>query len=104
MWWVLTQIIAIFFIFLAQVSNRYFGFSILGFLSYSSIMIGICAWLLPLSYSLAPTFFSVYFLGIICLSIFGVIGSNLIFHETISLTNYIGIFGSILCCILINWK
>src|SRR6056297_251753 len=102
MWWI-TQIIAIFFIFLAQVLNRHFGLSFYGVTCYSMITVFILSWLLPLSYQLAPSFFQAYFLGIIALSVFGVIGSNLFFNDAISLINYIGIFLSLGGCVLINY-
>ena len=100
--WVVTQIIGIFFVFLAQVSNRYFGLSMLGVLNYIGITAIFLSWLLPLSYQLAPSFFQPYFLGIIMLTIFGLIGGNIFFNDNISVVNYLGIFISFIGCILIN--
>lgn len=100
--WILLQTIGIFFIYIAQVSNRYFGLSFYGVLNYILITALILSWILPLSYQLAPSFFQPYFLGIILLTIFGLVGSNFLFNDNISLVNYIGIFVSLAGCVLIN--
>lgn len=100
--WALLQIIGIFLIYIAQVSNRYFGLSFFGVFNYVAITALFLSWMLPLSYQLAPSFFQPYFLGIIMLTIFGLVGSNFLFNDSISWINYLGIFISLIGCILIN--
>ena len=100
--WIIYQIIGIFFVFIAQVSNRYFGFTFYGVSSYCLITVFLLSWLLPLSYQLAPSFFQPFFLGIILLCIFGLFGSYIIFGDKITLLNILGIIISIIGCLLIN--
>lgn len=100
--WIVLQIIGALFVFLAQASNRYYGFTIPGVLIYSAIAILLLSWILPLSYQLAPSFFQPYFMGLVLLSIFGLIGSCIIFGETITLINFIGIVIIFIGSVLIN--
>ncbi|MFW6046528.1 MAG: hypothetical protein ACOCP4_01910 [Candidatus Woesearchaeota archaeon] len=102
--WIIIQLIGIFIVFLAQMFNRYFGLSIYGVGMYMFLTVFFLSWILPYAYQIAPTFFQAYFLGIVGLSSFGLIGSYLVFNESLQLINIIGVVIAIIGCILMNIK
>jgi len=99
--WIIYQILGCLLVFIAQSSNRKFGFSVNGVSIYFFINLFLC-YFFPKSYELAPNFYSPYFLGVVLLSVFGVIGSYFIFNDNISTVNVIGILVAFVGCILIN--
>jgi len=48
------------------------------------------SWIFPLSFIKGPTFFQVWFLGIVMLSLFGALSSVFYFNEMLNIINYIG--------------
>jgi drug/metabolite transporter (DMT)-like permease len=99
-WWAL-QIAAGLMIFTSHVVNRRLGLCLTSYLYYSLISVCFTAWMLPLSYQKAPSFFQPWFLGLITLNVFGMMGSVFYFHETVNWYNWLGALISILGCVLI---
>lgn len=88
--WILWTIVSFLFISGAQFVNRYYGMCWTSYIIYTSICVLITGWTLPLSYQLAPSLLHPWFLSIGCLSILGFIGSIFLFHDAVSIWNYVG--------------
>lgn len=96
--WIFWTLVSFLFISLAQFVNRHYGMCWTSYLIYSFICIFITGWTLPLSYQLAPSLLHPWFMSIGFLAIVGFLGSIFIFHDVVSIWNYIGavviLFGS----------
>ncbi len=88
-WW-LTQIFACFVVFTAQLINRKWGLQLGTYLYYCFIAICFTGWLYPLSFSSAPSFLQVWFIGLASLTLYGFLGS-VIFSEPILLWHILGV-------------
>jgi len=88
--WIFWTVVSFLFISFAQFSNRHYGLCIKSYLIYTCICVLITGWTLPLSYQTAPTLLHPWFLSIGLLSIMGFLGSVFIFHDSASITSYIG--------------
>jgi hypothetical protein len=65
----------------------------LTWLSYSIIVMGECgfvAWLLPLAFSKAPSFFQAWMAGVVLQTVTGTLSSLLIFKEVPTIKHIIG--------------
>ena len=100
-WWLL-QLLSAFFIFTSHVFNKQIGLCTASYLYYCLVTIFLAGWMLPLSYQKAPTFFQPWFLGIGSLTIFGVLGSVLWFHESVHWYNWLGASLSLVGCLLLG--
>jgi len=99
-WWVL-QLSAAFLIFSSHIVNRKLGLCLTSYFYYSLVSVCFTGWMLPLSYQKAPSFFQPWFMGISCLTVFGMLGSVLYFHESVHWYNWFGAIISVIGCILI---
>lgn len=100
-WWVL-QVGGAFFVFTSHIVNREIGLCLKSYLYYCVVSIFLSGWMLPLSYQKAPSFFQPWFLGLSSLTIAGVLGSLLWFHEAIQWYNWLGAGLSVIGCILLG--
>ena len=100
-WWVLT-LLATFLMFTSHIVNRQFGLCLTSYFYYSFVSVCLAGWMLPLSYQKAPSFFQPWFFGIATLTIFGVLGSVLWFHESVHWYNWLGAILSVVACILLG--
>jgi hypothetical protein len=65
----------------------------LGWLSYSIIVLGECgfvAWLLPLAFSKAPSFFQAWMTGVLLQTVTGTVSSIVYFKEVPTVKHIIG--------------
>ena len=99
--WITTMIISMLAIWITQVAFKIYGMCWISYIAYSAVCLGITGWLIPLSYSLAGTFFHPYFLSIAVLTLLGFCGTLVVFGETVSLINIIGAIVTFLGAILI---
>lgn len=74
-----------------SVCNRLFGFTLKSYLITAICEILFVAWMLPLGYKLAPSFFQPYMFTIGTLSLGGWVASVFYFHEAITYAHYIGV-------------
>ena len=100
-WWGL-QLSGAFFIFTSHIVNKQFGLCLKSYLYYSFVSICLTGWMLPLSYQKAPTFFQPWFLGIASLTVLGLFGSLLWFHESVHWYNWLGALLSVAGCLLLG--
>ena len=89
MWWML-QIVGAIGVCGAQMCNRYYNVGITSWVIYSFIAIFITYPSFGKSFAIAPSFFSAWFVGLIALSVIGLLGSLLVFKESISIQQWIG--------------
>jgi len=99
-WWVI-QLSAAFLIFSSHIVNRKLGLCLTSYFYYSLVSVCFTGWMLPLSYQKAPSFFQPWFMGISSLTVFGMLGSVLYFHESVHWYNWFGAIISVIGCILI---
>jgi uncharacterized membrane protein len=100
--WIVYMTIAMAALTLSQIPCRVLG---LTWLSYWTIVVtelSLVAWLLPLGYKAAPSFFSAWFYSLACLSIGGVASSVWYFKEQISPSMWLGCALTLLGAILIT--
>ncbi len=100
MWWV-TQIVACMLITFVNVGFRYYGFSF--WLVVVGVLVGVPVEVcFAKSYSTAPSFFQVWFLGNILLVGFGFIVSLLVFDGVVSVRHYVGlVLAGVGACLMI---
>lgn len=67
------------------------GFNLKTYVVYCFFILGFTGWLLPLGYSLAPSFYQAYMFAIGMLSFLGWLISALYFKEAITTLHYVGI-------------
>jgi len=74
-----------------SVCNRIFGFTLKSYIITALGEVLFIAWMLPLAYAIAPSFFQPYMYTIGALSLGGWAASHFYFHEVITYTHYIGV-------------
>ena len=95
MWWIL-QIIGCLGVVTAQIFNRKLGVNLNSWMIYSGLAMTVTYWSFAKSYAIAPSFFSAWFVGQVFLGVLGLIGSFLVFKDTVTLTQWIGVIVSLI--------
>jgi hypothetical protein len=88
--WIFWTIVSFLLISSVQFTQRYYGMCWTSYIIYIVVCVGVTGWSLPLSYELAPSLLHPWFVSIGCLSILGLLGSIFIFHDVVSVWNYVG--------------
>lgn len=94
MWWIL-QIVGCAGVSLAQVVNRIYGVGAMSWVIYSVIAMTITYFAFSKSYAVAPTFFGAWFVGQVALNVLGLLVAFLVFKDSVSTTQWIGLVLSI---------
>jgi len=95
MWWML-QIVGCAGVCIAQIINRKYGLCSTSWTFYSLIAIFITYPAFGKSFSIAPSFFSAWFLGQVCLNVFGLITAFLVFGDSVSFQQWVGLILAII--------
>jgi len=90
MWWIL-QIIGCVGVTIAQIINRKLGVGIPSWIAYSIIAIFVTYPSFCKSYAIAPTFTSAWFMGQTTLNVVGLVAGLIVFGDSISVVQWIGI-------------
>jgi len=91
MLWIILNIVGCIGVTIAQTFNRKLGVGIPSWIIYSVIAIGMTYYSFAKSFALAPSFVSAWFVCQVGLGILGVVTGYLVFKESISLYQWIGI-------------
>lgn len=94
MWWIL-QVIGCGGVCVAQIVNRKYGVGVLSWTVYSVIAMSVTYFAFAKSYAIAPTFFGAWFVGQVALNVLGLVVAFAVFHDNVSLTQWIGLVLSI---------
>lgn len=89
--WIFVMGLASIILTLMSVANRYYGFTLKSYFITLFAEMFFIAWMLPLGYKLAPTFFQPYMFTIGALSLGGWLSSVFFFHEVITIYHYMGV-------------
>ena len=94
MWWLL-QIVGCLGVCGVQVVNRKLGVCVTSWVIYSLVAMSVSYFAFSKSYAIAPSFFGAWFVGQVALNVLGLLVAFLIFKDTVSPTQWVGLVLSI---------
>lgn len=99
-WWVL-QILGCALLIVPLTMARELGLCLQSYIALVIVNLAFTGWMFPLSYSISPSFFQVWFLGIAASAIFGGLSSAFYFGEAITLKSIAGVLLSLCGAVLL---